>query len=283
MENMEHFAVNHDVLVQKPELICNQYERNVEVLFERGLNTTRFVCGVELEIEEVNLTSSGLAWCNQRQISVEEDGSLRNNGKEFLLPPNYESDQVSLFTEFHNKSPVRYGKNAFSSRTSTHVHVNVNYMTRPQVKTLMLLYSIFEPLAFQFCGEQRKANIHCVPLSYTHLPSLYSLDIVALINKWSKYTALNLIPVKNLGTVEFRHLGGTNNPDVFQAWLSFLSTLYNEAFRIGTFRQTFLKSPYNQLKAIEQQLLTPEFRHFSKSPIEFSLDDNLLDVKLQYL
>lgn len=281
---MEHIEFNnYHQLSNHPDLICNVFEKDVSYLFGRGVATTKFVAGAEMEIEQVSLTPKAVDWCNGKDIVIEEDGSLRDNGKEFLLPPSREAALAELFAEFHTKAPIKYGSAAFSRRTSTHVHVNVNFMTRPQVKTFMLLYSIFEPLAFQYCGDHRRTNIHCVPLSYTHLPSLYGMELSSLINKWSKYTALNLIPIKTLGTVEFRHLGGTNNPEVFSTWLGFLSTLYEEAIKIGSFRQILLKPPYSYLKKIEERLLTPEFVHFAQCPIEFVLEDNLLNVKLQYL
>ena len=58
-----------------------------------------FVAGAELEVEDVHDWSRvGLA---ELQIQSTEDGSLRNNGKEFLLPPSTKPELLDRFYRFH--------------------------------------------------------------------------------------------------------------------------------------------------------------------------------------
>lgn len=238
-----------------------------------------FLCGAELEIEDISeVSSTQLAVL---QVSCTEDGSLRNNGREFLLPPGTLETSVNTFTTVH-KSGVRYGEDAFSSRTSTHVHVNVQRMSGHNVKALLLLYSIFEELSFNFVGEERANNIHCVPLSRTHMPNLYHLPLDYVVERWHKYTALNLIPIRNLGTVEFRHLGGTSDVGRYTAWLSFLKTLWEAARAMGEFTRRDVIH-LEVLKNLEKQLLTEDFIKHCKIKPDFVLEDNLLDVKLAFL
>ena len=193
-----------------------------------------FICGTEYEIESVqhvnipnyNVGSDEPFWMGD--IGAVKDGSLRNNGIEFVTRPmNYEKS-LAIFTEL--RSRLSLGENPYSARTSTHVHVNVSSLSLDQLKHFVLLYALFEPVFFKFAGDARKHNIHCVPLGHTLLPSNYSKSITSLVDNWSKYSAFNLKPVKTIGTVEFRHLYGTGDIKVYQQWLSMLKDLWEFAY-----------------------------------------------------
>jgi hypothetical protein len=47
------------------------------------------------------------------------------------------------------------------------------------------------------------------------------------IQKWHKYTAFNLLPIAKQGTIEFRHLQGTNEKSEVEGWLRTLKQLYD--------------------------------------------------------
>lgn len=237
-----------------------------------------FVAGAELEIESlIALPSADLA---QSGIGVVTDGSLRNNGREFLLPPSTIGKLKGLFKITHRT--IQTGPDAFSNRTSIHVHVNCMYSTEQQVKALLYLYAIFEPLAFAYAGPQRRDNIHCMPLVSTHMPNLYASDLPYIAERWHKYTAFNLLPLRELGTVEFRHLYGTNDAVVFNCWLDFISILWESAMKLGSFRVELLKD-LTILRSIQNALMTKEFISLCKERPEFILEDNLLDVKLAFI
>ena len=122
-----------------------------------------FVAGAELEIER--LLDIKMSLLEKDNISVIQDGSLRANGREFLLPPLYKHKLVDAFNKVHAAITLSNdGEGPFSSRTSIHVHMNCLDWPLPRVKTLLLIYSIFEPLAFAYVGSARRNNIHCVPL-----------------------------------------------------------------------------------------------------------------------
>lgn len=238
-----------------------------------------FVAGAELEIESVQDWDRDFT-C-EHSIQVEEDGSLRNSGKEFLLPPNKKDALVKLFTKFHSDC-VQVGEDPFSIRTSTHIHVNMMQSSEVQTKNLLLLYATFEPLAFAFCGEVRKQNIHCVPLNMTHMPANYKFSVQSIINKWHKYTAFNLIPLCEKGTVEFRHLIGTSDPVKFKLWLDFIEVLWTTAHTMEPFDTSILLD-LTFLKGVHNKLITPAFVANCSYFPEFSLEDNLLDVKLAFI
>ena len=258
-------------------MIVDDYDLDPSFIKSKAKDPYGFCAGAELEIESCKDWSG--AFLKEHGIVKIEDGSLRNNGFEFLLPPSNSEDLIYLFEKFHHQLEV--GENAFSFRTSTHVHVNMMFQTQEQCKSLLFLYSIFEPLAFSFVGSDRKSNIHCVPLNSTHMPSLYKRNLVDLRERWSKYTALNLIPLAELGTMEFRHLGGTGDVERFAAWIHFLERLWKEAMALGTFPRNLLLD-LKYLQGVQDKLLTPEFRKNCLEPIDFELEQNLMDVKLAF-
>jgi len=261
--------------------IYNDY--GVDLMEEACADAEYFICGTEYEIEDVrkcilsdfNIGSDAPYWMGD--IGAIKDGSLRNNGLEFVTRPVTYQRSLELFDYLHDN--LKLGPEPYTPRTSTHVHVNVASMTGPQLKHFVLLYALFEPVFFAYAGEKRKHNIHCVPLSYTLLPKYYNCSISTLIDSWSKYTAFNLKPVKTQGTVEFRHLFGTGDKKVYQRWLTMLMELWSFAF---TRKTTWL---YDQLKAgMSPQSLLPIV--VPSTPLELwneDFTDSLIDVKLAFV
>lgn len=212
--------------------------KKLQEMFPCGIpGKTGFQAGIEYEIEAIQDWDDVPAWALHR---IEKDGSLRNNGREFITNPlNYEQ-HLKFFKELHSTIKLDFKKEPFSERTSIHVHVNCGDLSEEQTKALILCYALLEPVFFDFAGNARKHNIHCVPLSFTSLPGKYKKDLVSLIGAWSKYTAFNIVPLGNQCTIEFRHLGGTNDYDRFVKWLDLIKTLYdfidkNKEFNLGKF------------------------------------------------
>jgi hypothetical protein len=183
----------------------------------------RFVAGIECEIEGVNNPHE----CGELpNFGITQDGSLRNNGYEFISKPLERKDVVESFKKLHTTIKFVPKVDPFSIRTSTHVHVNCLALDVTQVRTLVLLYALFEEFFFMMVKPVRRDNIHCVPLTETPLPANYKKDLNSFIRVWSKYTALNLKRLTDLGTVEFRHLHGTNDPEELDRWLTVLENLW---------------------------------------------------------
>ena len=258
-------------------------------LFSGALaETEEFFCGTEYEIEDVktiklpghgiynrkdlSLSDSSAHWLGD--IGLMHDGSLRNNGMEFITKPvNYER-ALQLFDTLH--TGLVTGPEPFSPRTSIHVHVNMANMTLDQLKHFLLTYVLLEPVFFEVAGETRKHNIHCVPLTYTILPTIYCKSIVEIVKSWSKYSAFNLLPIKTQGTVEFRHLYGTNDAYIYRKWLTLIKELWD-----------FVNE--NETNILQEMLLkglTPqEIQHIvlpSSKDITADFSDSFIDVKLAF-
>ena len=185
---------------------------------------TKTLVGIEVEVENVTHIDPNIPLCFWQ---IDEDGSLRNHGKEFktyALPIKYA--QLALEQLFRGLNPDI----DFSSRTSIHVHLNVQGLTINQLLTLLFTYTTVENLLFKFAGASRRNSIFCTPITETNLVS--GLDIRNsgyLANHfkgtWQKYSALNFNPVHTFGTVEFRQMPGTSDITKLCIWLELLSRI----------------------------------------------------------
>ena len=180
--------------------------------------------GVELEIEHADRWEDWEGY----GYSFKEDHSLRNNGRELVTQPMTISVLKFCLEQFFERSKVTEFN--YSERCSVHVHANCRDLSLDQVSVVALLYQVFEVLLFQFIGADRNKNIFCVPwyettLTYNVINNLKSGDHHGL-KKWQKYTALNLLPLYRYGTVEFRHMAGTNNLKFIIDWCNLIGCLF---------------------------------------------------------
>lgn len=239
----------------------------------------QFIAGIEYEIEAIE----GYGDIGQEGIfTIETDHSLRNNGREFKTIPMSFQKHLEAFKSLHRR--LLLNNNPFSERTSIHVHVNVRELEINQVRQLILCYALLEPLFFEFVGETRKNSIFCVPLNYTYLPNLYKGTTQTMHEKWHKYTAFNILPLNGFGTVEFRHMYGTNDFEKFHTWLKSLKELYDFIVENDSF--DLIKElergggHLSGLSTIAQAIVPTLTEGFSPAELNVLLEDTLLDVKL---
>ena len=209
---------------------------NVNKAIKEPLDTQGFsyyatpLTGIEVEVENFRADSSIAPSHSWR---MDNDGSLRNRGVEFISAPtepkHIESAITHLFDDILNTS------NHFSPRTSIHVHLNCRDLTYDQIYNIVILYQCFEDLMYSFAGPERKKSIFCIPVGNTNYYNTFKMHMSQhLLPGWSKYTGLNLGPLRDYGTVEFRHLRGTRNKFVLFEWLHILYKLYNFAISQST-------------------------------------------------
>ena len=149
-----------------------------------SLNSKQQFVGLECEIEAVKATSNAFPG---DVFSITEDGSLRNNGKEFISVPLTIPSALEGFKNLH--ASLQLGAVPFSERTSIHVHVDCTELSLQECRNVVLNYALFEEFFFLMVDPSRRHNIHCVPLTETYLPSLYKGSIQDMFGRWHKYTA----------------------------------------------------------------------------------------------
>lgn len=241
-----------------------------------NIKSPDFLAGMECEIEGLTAikhdTLLDLGW------SVTEDGSLRNNGQEFISVPSSLEELVEKFKGLHTVG-IKTSGEAFSERTSIHVHVNCLDLELSRVKNIMLWYALFEPYFFSLVKPERVNNIFCVQLSQTVLPDSYKQQLKALVHKWSKYTALNLLPLAELGTIEFRHMHGTNDPVVVEQWLRTIKNLWEFGQKVQITRKLLIK-PEEVKKAFNYIFKDVPTYQDADAFIGFNTQNSIIDVKL---
>jgi hypothetical protein len=182
--------------------------------------------GIEVEVEfeeNTSIMTQGVGpWL------AKEDGSLRH-GMEYISRAPFKvgstlKDKVVALTNELAKFKVVTN----SPRTSVHNHVNVLDKTPVEILTAACAYWLVEQPLVQFCGpETRVRNHFCLRLvdaegMYKRL--LYDLTgskgtVFASINADTmKYSALNLACLRTLGTLEFRSMRGSVDPDLITLW-----------------------------------------------------------------
>lgn len=188
--------------------------------------------GLELEIERSRvLRSIEPIW------RADHDDSLRHGGIEYIsLPIKASLAEKALIYLFEQ---IALHPESYSGRTSIHVHMNVRTLTQSQLTNLILVYLIFEKALFHWVGHGRENNIFCVPLYSTQLNETVIKTLEDIRNlHWYKYTALNLLPVLEKGSIEFRHLHGTNDIRSIITWINLLLSL--KVYALSTKQENIL-------------------------------------------
>jgi len=211
--------------------------------------------GIEVEVENVRHIPD-IPWY---LWNITEDGSLRNYGREFIsLPIKAKYAESALRWLFDNLPEER----VFSRRTSVHIHLNARNFTLEQLKLFLFVYLVFEGTLFSFVGQKRDKNIHCVPLLGSSLLPL-RIDgelLKSNINlRWMKYCALNIAPIiepdNRKGTIEFRHMHGTDDIDKLMVWINIILSLKMYVYKT---------SPENIISNILMLNTNSQYRNFAE-------------------
>lgn len=221
-------------------MLLNQ--KKYQVLTDYTYANPDLLVGIECEIENWPFD------IEQRHFgfTFEDDGSLRNNGREAITAPTYTKHVPYILKTLFDRFKITQ-ENNYSTRCSTHVHVNCQDLTIEQVKMLCLLYQVLERPLFGFIGHERQDNIFCVPWSQCSMTSDFAYkfmnDPAVTTRYWQKYTALNILPLRDRGTVEFRHLEGTCDLKRIVNWLNLIGCMvkYARENSYEEFRETVLQ------------------------------------------
>lgn len=223
--------------------------------------TSTRMCGVEVELENCDVLSNAdtatFAKCD-RLFSYatgidlsqllnfcwhrDNDGSLRNNGQEFISKLGTTFETASLFTQLLEAFISIVEKHATANaRTGLHVHVDMRDLKLIDLQRLLLVYLVFEKALFDYSGK-RQGSVFCVPLYETAFPferlrsvttSAELRDVLAKASK--KYMGLNLLPLISQGTIEFRMHRGTYKSKEINNWLQIISDLVDSVTKRGKF------------------------------------------------
>ena len=187
------------------------------------------VIGLELETEKCEGDGG---WyedsVKKLNFQVKTDGSLRGNAFEFISLPMRSDQALGALDAFF--TATQFNEDNYSDRCSVHVHVNCTDMEFEQISSLALLYTTMEEILFEFVGHNRDSNIYCIPWNqcraHLNLVQNFLSDGGSVLRRWSKYTALNLLPLSTLGTVEFRQMHGTADMKKLTTWINIIGAMF---------------------------------------------------------
>jgi len=190
--------------------------------------------GIEIEAEGENLPQKLTSYW-----SVHEEGSLRGESAEYALfkPVSRKAcpNILKYLKKALTKNKARVDE---SSRTSVHVHLNVQGMTLKQVLTLTVLYVIFEDVLVRYAGESRVGNVFCLR-SKDAEHFLDALVDAVKTNTYEcftrediiRYSSINICSVWKFNSVEFRALRGTVDPKLIWEWTRILLAVKDASLR----------------------------------------------------
>jgi len=198
-------------------------DRNYKLHPEYKMINPDLIVGLELEIE---------GWEHEepqhRGFSFTSDGSLRGPSIEAITKPTRSKFVPQLLEGFFGHFEV--SKKNYSERCSVHVHVNCQDLTKQQLRNVCMIYQAVERVLFSWIGEVREQNIFCIPWYQCNISSRFVYKFLSntdeTVRRWQKYTALNLLPLREQGTIEFRHLEGTCDLHRITTWLNFIGAIF---------------------------------------------------------
>ncbi|NIP41352.1 MAG: hypothetical protein GWO28_01230 [candidate division Zixibacteria bacterium] len=194
--------------------------------------------GIEIELERMRNASE----LEMKYWRLVNDGSLRNHGIEFVLTqPLGGADIPRALSELEKAILKGRFDPSLTDRTSVHVHMDVRELSNTELSKLIILYTIFERVLFQYAGPHRWGNIFCMPIEYaqlqipilTDIPEndghLFADAVFSGSRGIDRYSALNLLALPRFGSLEFRMHQGEWRAEQLLRWVSILACLKEEA------------------------------------------------------
>ncbi|WPK42018.1 hypothetical protein [Escherichia phage vB-EcoP-XT32] len=160
--------------------------------------------GIELELEGSDHIEADMWDCT-------EDGSLRN-GCEMVCSRPYNGQE--LLDAINNLSEAVAESHAEGTwRCSTHVHMDMRDADSNILKKTILAWTFYEKMLFKCSGYHRYRSNFCPAFAVVQAQVMNASDAFnyddeeffnRLVRSWDKYTSLNLLPLAQYGSIEFR-------------------------------------------------------------------------------
>lgn len=186
--------------------------------------------GIEIEVEGIDHHDYDYeGW------QLHEEGSLRG-GFEIVSRPLMIDD---VRPALEKVKPI-LDNCVMSDRCSIHVHVNAGDLTTLGVTKLTSLFMCLERALIENYN-MRGNNNYCVPFHHVNSPLQFAENMASCrstINEsYSKYMALNVLPLNRFGTVEFRGMGLLTDVDSIVEWVEVIHEIreMSQLIRIAEF------------------------------------------------
>jgi len=213
----------------------------------RIVDNSTFI-GVEIELE--NVGNFGSSYFRDSSFwSIVGEGSLRNSGREYVMQVKLKHEYVPICgkdvvtaLDFFDSVVKKYIDNEgitpkATDRTSIHIHIDVRDLSKEQLVSFIILYTIFEPVFYSLFGKGRENNPYCKPISTEEcliriseiIGSDSEREIGHALSKGNKYDACNILSICERGSLEFRLHEGTYDSELILNWINLLLILKDHA------------------------------------------------------
>lgn len=205
--------------------------------------------GIEVEVERVmDMPASPLLNFWDSHV----DNSLRNAGREFTTKGGLIGKDLVLAV---NNLVTYLQKQEYSvgyPRAGIHLHIDMTDMNEDnntEFLNCVLAYMLYEKAVFGFAGEWREACGFCDPLSLSQRDFPYIAEFLYNWEKagplsdrrFSKYQAINFLPLQKFGTLEFRQLPTTFDKQRILDWINICLSFKQFGKKFNTDPVTFLE------------------------------------------
>lgn len=225
--------------------------------------------GIELELEGISNLEVSLWNCT-------EDGSLRD-GCEMVCARPYNGQQ--LFRAIHNLSDAVNASDAEGTwRCSTHVHMDMRDADSNILKKTILAWCFYEKVMFKCSGFHRYRSNFCPAFAVAQAQVMNASEAFnyegsdffnRLIHTWDKYTSLNLLPLMQYGSIEFR----ISEPKWKRSQLLNLVNRYLTLKKLAVENASMSNDEF--IEHLNNVRFEPMLAHL---PLDYSLDETDLDL-----
>lgn len=192
--------------------------------------------GLELEIEGMDLPSQGslekiVGVTSKAQWLTKTDGSLRGEALEYVLSTPCMADEVDpLVNSLYAKFKTLGTRLQLTNRCSTHVHVNMTGKKVNEITSAIALWTAFEEPLTLWAGEERVNNHFCLTAKDSNNGTIQAWrGFLRSGNRGFrdnlKYSALNLLTLHRFGSLEYRVMNASEDPQRIIDWTKFVFTM----------------------------------------------------------
>lgn len=192
--------------------------------------------GLELEIEGQDLPSQGslekiVGGKTKSQWSTKTDGSLRGEALEYVLSTPCSFEEINpLVSGLYSKFKSIGTELRLTNRCSTHVHVNMAGKKVNEITSAIALWTAFEEPLTLWAGEERVNNHFCLTSKDSNNGTVQAWR--GFLRSGSrnfrdnlKYSALNILTLHRFGSIEYRVMNASEDPQRIIDWSRFVFTL----------------------------------------------------------
>lgn len=191
--------------------------------------------GIEIECEGINLFQTPVSYWQ-----THPDNSLRAVGEhppiEYVLRKPLIRNEVPKALDYLSRKLKAAGSTIQdSTRTSVHIHINVQKLTIKEIYQIVCLYIIFEELLIEFSGPDRVGNLFCLSAKQAEYfitvleSAIQNEDYRELFSQDLRYTSCNTASIGRFGSLEFRSMRGTVDQGLIQLWIDILLLIRDKA------------------------------------------------------